>query len=80
MKFLKSYKLFTEDATCNASIGGMGAVVSPQPGILPGTTGTTGSGDIGYTFKLGKKRKKGNPSEVSDLRDLRPEKINRISQ
>lgn len=67
-----------EDATCNAGVAGMGSVVSAQPGSLPGTTGTTGSGDIGFTFKLGKKRKKGNPSQVSDLRDLEPAKTNKI--
>ena len=29
------------------NVGGMGAVVSAQPGSIPGTFGTTGSGDIG---------------------------------
>jgi hypothetical protein len=32
------------------SIGGMGDVVSAQPGAIPGTTGTTGSGDVGFPF------------------------------
>lgn len=75
MKFIKSYKLFLEDGTAcaNASTAGMGAVSSAQPGALPGTTGTTGSGDIGFTFKK-EKRKKGNPSQVSDMRDLAPAK------
>ena len=56
-------------AYANASISGMGPVVSAQPGLLPGTTGTVGSGDIGVVLKKSK-RKKGKPSEVSDLRDL----------
>jgi hypothetical protein len=56
-------------AYAGASISGMGPVVSAQPGLLPGTTGTVGSGDVGRTFKK-EKRKKGKPSEVSDLRDL----------
>jgi hypothetical protein len=75
MKYLKKYIKFFEDgsgsgdayATANAS--GMGGVISAQPGNLPGTFGTDGSGDIGFTFKK-RKRKKGDPSEVSDLRDL----------
>lgn len=78
MKYLKFYKKFFEDgdsgaATANVSTSGMGAVVSAQPGTLPGTFGTDGSGDIGFTFKKDK-RKKGKPSEVSDLRDLEPAK------
>lgn len=48
-------RLLTEDegggggvATANAgNVCGMGAVVSAQPGAMPGTTGTTGSGDYG---------------------------------
>jgi hypothetical protein len=56
-------------AYANASTSGMGPVVSPQPGLLPGTTGTVGSGDIGVVLKKSR-RKKGKPSEVSDLRDL----------
>lgn len=37
-----------EDATATlGNTGGMGAVVTAQPGMIPGTTGTTGSGDIG---------------------------------
>jgi hypothetical protein len=83
MKYLKIYSKFFEDgdggattgsgdggtAYANASISGMGPVVSAQPGSLPGTTGTVGSGDVSRTFKK-EKRKKGKPSEVSDLRDL----------
>lgn len=79
MKYLKKYNKFFEDsdgvsagssdATANSSTSGMDAVVSAQPGALPGDTGTSGSGDIGFTFKK-KKRKKGDPSEVSDMRDL----------
>jgi hypothetical protein len=84
MRYLKRYKKFFEDgdgggslaggdsggvAYANASTPGMGAVVSAQPGLLPGTTGTDGSGDVSMTLKK-KKRKKGKPSEVSDLRDL----------
>lgn len=91
MKYLKKYKKFFEDgdgasavsigsgsATANASnVSGMGAVVSAQPGTLPGTFGTDGSGDIGFTFKK-EKRKKGSPSEVSDLRDLKDVKTNKV--
>lgn len=80
MKYLKLYKKFFEDggvsggdgggtAYADASVSGMGPVVSAQPGLLPGTTGTVGSGDVSRTFKK-EKRKKGKPSEVSDLRDL----------
>lgn len=83
MKYLKLYKKFFEDggdggasggdgggtAYTDASVSGMGPVVSAQPGLLPGTTGTVGSGDVSRTFKK-EKRKKGKPSEVSDLRDL----------
>jgi len=40
-----------EDATATAgNSGGMGPVISAQPGINPGTQGTTGSGDIGQTL------------------------------
>lgn len=76
MRFLKSYKLFLEDGTAAASASGtagMGAVSSAQPGVLPGATGTTGSGDVSFTFKK-EKRKKGKPSQVSDMRDLAPAK------
>lgn len=75
MKYLKPYKKFNEDgnATVSASTSGMGAVVSSQPGALPGTTGTEGSGDIGFTFKK-ERRKKGGPSKVTDMRDLEPAK------
>ena len=86
MKYLKRYDKFFEDgegggavagggvATANASnTAGMGAVVSAQPGSFVGTTGTTGSGDIGFVlgYDPKKKRKKGDPSQVSDLRDLK---------
>lgn len=53
----KQIKLLTEDEggggvamASAANVGGMGAVVSAQPGYLPGTTGTTGSGDIGINL------------------------------
>jgi len=75
MKYLKFYKKFFEDgegggvAYSGASLSGMGPVVSAQPGSLPGTTGTVGSGDIGVVLSK-RKRKKGKPSEISDLRDL----------
>lgn len=83
MRYLKSYKKFFEDggtATANASnVSGMGAVVAAQPGSLPGTFGTDGSGDIGVVLNSKKRRrKKGKPSEVSDLRDLEGEKTNKI--
>ena len=80
MKYLKRYDKFFEDgegggvATANASnTAGMGAVVSAQPGAFAGTTGTTGSGDVGFVlgYNPKKKRKKGSPSQVSDLRDLK---------
>ena len=81
MKYLKKYKKFFEDgeaggavsggtAYVGATTAGMGAIVNSQPGALPGTTGTTGSGDVTFTFKK-EKRKKGKPSEVTDLRDLK---------
>jgi len=75
MRYLKNYKKFNEDgnATVSASTSGMGAVVSSQPGGLPGTTGTEGSGDVGFTFKK-ERRKKGDPSKVTDMRDLEPAK------
>jgi hypothetical protein len=76
MKHLKRYKSFLEDGTAAVSVttAGMGAVVSAQPGDLPGTTGTTGSGDVSFYMldKKGKKIKKGTPSEVSDARYLAP--------
>lgn len=65
------------DAYANVSISGMGGVISAQPGQLPGTFGSDGSGDIGFTFKK-KKRRKGKPSEVSDLRDLKNVKTNKV--
>ena len=78
MKHLKSYKNFNEDVTVGASTAGMGAVVNSQPGALPGTTGTDGSGDLSFYLKRGKRRKKGGPTEVSDMRDLAPVKTNKI--
>jgi hypothetical protein len=76
MKHLKRYKAFLEDgtATATATTAGMGAVSSAQPGDVPGTTGTTGSGDVSFYMldKKGKKIKKGTPSEVSDARYLAP--------
>lgn len=67
---IKKYTEFCENATANASnTSGMGPVVSAQPGTSPGTTGTEGSGDVGFGFKK-EKREKGDPTEVSDLRDL----------
>jgi len=68
MMKIKRYKQFLENAE-SSGVSGMGAVTSAQPGSLPGTTGTEGSGDIGFTFRKGK-GKKGDPSEVTDLRDL----------
>ena len=84
MKHLKSYKKFFEDggtATANASnVSGMGAVVAAQPGSLPGTFGTDGSGDIGIVLNTKRKRKKGKPSEISDLRDLEEVETNKIEE
>ena len=68
MRYLRTYKKFTENADGSAT-SGMGAVVAAQPGTLPGTFGTDGSGDVGFVFKK-EKRKKGDPTEVSDLNDL----------
>ena len=76
MKYLKKYTQFFEDGTAAASTsttGGMGPVSAAQPGSLPGTNGTEGSGDLGFTFKK-EKRKKGNASQVTDMRDLAPAK------
>jgi hypothetical protein len=79
MKYLKKYKTFNEDgaATVGATTAGMGAVSNAQPGALAGTTGTTGSGDITFTFKK-EKRKKGGPSQVTDLRDLKDVKTDKV--
>ena len=48
-----------------SSVAGMGAVVSPQPGAIPGTFGTSGSGDIGVPFNAigGAKMAQKIPSE-----------------
>ena len=79
MKYLKKYKTFNEDgtATVGATTAGVGAVSNAQPGALPGQTGTTGSGDITFTFKK-EKRKKGGPSQVTDLRDLKDVKTDKV--
>ena len=73
----KEELLLETSATGGPSAGGMGAVVSAQPGALPGQTGTTGSGDVSFTFKK-EKRKKGGPSQVSDLRDLKDVKTDKV--
>lgn len=78
MNHIKKYKEFFEDANATAAVSGMGAVVAAQPGALPGTTGTEGSGDVGFTFKK-ERRKKGKPNEVSDLRDLKEVDTNDIT-
>lgn len=86
MRHIKTYKKFFEDggtATANASTtAGMGAVVASQPGAFAGTTGTTGSGDIGFVlgYDPKKKRKKGNPSQVSDLRDLKEVETEKVKE
>lgn len=88
MNYLKTYKIFLEDggssgsgdggnAYATANVSGMGGVISAQPGGLPGTTGSDGSGDVSFTFKK-KKRKKGKPSEVSDLRDLKKVDVDKV--
>jgi hypothetical protein len=79
MKYLKKYKVFNEDgdATVGATTAGMGDVSNAQPGVISGTTGTTGSGDVTFTFKK-EKRKKGGPSQVSDLRDLKDVKTDKV--
>jgi len=76
MRYLRTYKKFTENAD-GSSTAGSGDVVAAQPGTLPGTFGTDGSGDIGFTFKK-EKRKKGDVTEVSDLRDLEEVKTDKI--
>lgn len=74
MKYVKSFKSFKENATASASsTAGMGSVSAAQPGALAGTTGSEGSGDIGFVFKK-EKRKKGDPTKVTDMRDLAPAK------
>ena len=73
MKYLKLFTQFKENAATTATTGGMCAVSAAQPGGLPGTTGTEGSGDPGFTFKK-EERKKGDPTEVTDMRDLAPAK------
>lgn len=82
MKYLKKYQMFFEDgdACVNASnVAGMGDVVNSQPGSLPGTTGTSGSGDVSFgLLKKEKRRRKGNPNQVTDLRDLKEEDTNEI--
>ena len=94
MKYLKKYQKFFEDgegggaassggtAYADAGIAGMGAVVSAQPGQFAGTTGTTGSGDVGFGLGATKKekRKKGKPSQVTDLRDLKEEDTNAVDE
>jgi hypothetical protein len=77
MRYLRTYKKFTENAYVSASTAGSGSVVAAQPGSLPGTFGTDGSGDIGFTFKK-EKRKKGDVTEVSDLRDLEEVEIEKV--
>lgn len=74
---IKKYNQFFEDSTANGSTSGMAGVTSTQPGALPGTTDTTGSGDVTNTLSV-KSNKKGEPSEVSDLRYLKKVNINRI--
>jgi len=92
MRYIKRYDRFFEDggaaagggvACANASTtAGMGAVSAAQPGAVAGTTGTTGSGDIGFVlgYNPKRKRKKGNPSQVSDLRDLKDAKTDKVKE
>jgi len=86
MRHIKTYKKFFEDggtASANASsVAGMGSVVAAQPGAVAGTTGTAGSGDIGFVlgYDPKKKRKKGNPSQVSDRRDLKDAKTSKVKE
>lgn len=50
-EYAEYHQLNENAAYANASIAGMGAVVAPQPGTIPGAAytgnGTTGSGDLG---------------------------------
>lgn len=58
-----------------ASVAGMGPVVSAQPGVVPGTFGSSGSGDIGVPFGAigGAKLAQKIPSEKF-MRDRRNKK------
>ena len=82
MKHLKTYKSFNEDTGGSGGSAGSGDVSNPQPGALPGDTGTTGSGDVSFYLSNKKKKRirKGNPSQVSDLRFLAPVKTNKIKE
>lgn len=63
----------SENATVtNSSISGMGPVVSAQPGAIPGTTGTTGSGDLSTTLGsvYGKRDAFGEKSARKDRHSL----------
>jgi hypothetical protein len=77
MKYLKKYRNFTENVDTSSIASNN--VVSPQPGLLPGKTGTEGSGDVAFVFKKSR-RKKGDASEVSDLRDLEDVDTNKIDE
>jgi len=62
------FSKLNEDGEACATAGnsnGMGAVVAPQPGAVPGTTGTIGSGDVpakdsikSFNTPIKKKKKK----------------------
>lgn len=81
MKYLKSFKIFKEDAMASSSTAGMGSVSNSQPGSFSGdtSTSTTGSGDIPFYLLRKGKRKKGNPSEVTDLRDLEEADVEEVN-
>lgn len=61
--YVRYYMGLNEDATATmGNTSGMGAVVTAQPGAIPGTTGTTGSGDVGAGSIAG--NKENNPRNV----------------
>jgi hypothetical protein len=73
MKNIKNFNQFFEDGTAcvNASVSGMGDVVSATVGQFAGLPGTDGSGDRSNIGAVSTKQKVGGPSEVSDLRYLK---------
>ena len=78
---MKKFEEFIlEDATATlGNVGGMGVMISAQPGSVPGTQGTTGSGDIGQTLGIYskpatnlKKAKKKKLKRVTSFDDFQP--------
>jgi len=75
---MKNFKEFEDACATLGNTGGMGSVISAQPGSSPGEQGTTGSGDIGQTLgtytkpvldlKKDKKKKKKNVKSFEDFK------------